>query len=344
MDKRYQVFVSSTYTDLVEERHSVMLTLMKMDCIPAGMEHFPAADEEQWNFIKRIIDYSDYYLLIIGGRYGSLDDDGLSFTEKEYDYAVSKNMKVVALIHGSPETLTFQNSEQDPSLREKLQAFRDKVKTKRLVDFWTHPNELPGKVALGIMNARTMYPAIGWVRADKVSNEEDLRSLLDLKKENEKLKAQLLEANKKSALSVNLNLVDFESDYQFNCDAEYSTTSYGGSRRERRIWEATMSWKDIFYSISPYLTQWYAEESVSSLIAKAAQVKEGKGGRSPKVISQDLKTIAIQLSAYNLVKVESLKIVNGGRGIFWILTDLGKQEMIKLRAVQNTGDLPEKTE
>lgn len=46
MDKRYQVFISSTYVDLQEERQSVLQTLMEMDCIPAGMELFPAADEE----------------------------------------------------------------------------------------------------------------------------------------------------------------------------------------------------------------------------------------------------------------------------------------------------------
>lgn len=85
MDKRYQVFVSSTYVDLQNERQSVIQTLMEMDCIPAGMELFPAADEEQWEFIKKVIDDCDYYLLIVGGRYGSLSDDGLSFTEKEFD-------------------------------------------------------------------------------------------------------------------------------------------------------------------------------------------------------------------------------------------------------------------
>ena len=63
MEKRYQVFVSSTYTDLKEERRHVTQALMEMDCIPAGMELFPAADEEQWEFIKRVIDDCDYYLL-----------------------------------------------------------------------------------------------------------------------------------------------------------------------------------------------------------------------------------------------------------------------------------------
>ena len=110
MDKRYQVFVSSTFTELQEERSNVMQSLMEMDCIPAGMELFPSIDEEQWEFIQKIICDSDYYLLIIGGRYGTVAEDGLSFTEKEFDYAVSKGLKVVVLVHESPGTLPFDKS------------------------------------------------------------------------------------------------------------------------------------------------------------------------------------------------------------------------------------------
>ncbi len=105
MEKRYQVFVSSTFADLQEERQQVIQALMEMDCIPAGMELFPATDEEQWEFIKRIIDDCDYYLLIIGGRYGSVSSDGVSYTEMEYEYAVSKGLKVIALLHDEPQQL-----------------------------------------------------------------------------------------------------------------------------------------------------------------------------------------------------------------------------------------------
>src|SRR5271154_5705514 len=105
MDKRYQVFVSSTYADLKEERRTIIQTLIEMDCIPAGMELFPAADEEQFEFIKSIINDCDYYLLIIGGRYGSTTPDGLSYTEKEYDYAIQRGIKVIALIHEKPEDI-----------------------------------------------------------------------------------------------------------------------------------------------------------------------------------------------------------------------------------------------
>jgi hypothetical protein len=45
-EKRYQVFVSSTYVDLQEERQAVIMALLQLNAVPAGMELFPAADED----------------------------------------------------------------------------------------------------------------------------------------------------------------------------------------------------------------------------------------------------------------------------------------------------------
>ena len=88
MLKKYQVFVSSTRDDLVDERKSVSQALLESNCIPAGMELFPASNRTSWEIIKNAIDDSDYYLLIIAGRYGTLfkDENGdyskCSYTEK----------------------------------------------------------------------------------------------------------------------------------------------------------------------------------------------------------------------------------------------------------------------
>src|SRR5258708_8146271 len=114
MDKRYQVFVSSTYADLKEERQKVIRTVMEMDCIPAGMELFPAADEEQFQFIKRVIDDCDYYLLIIGGRNGSIDETRISYTEKEYEYAVNIGLKIIPLILQNPHPIPPPKSKKHP--------------------------------------------------------------------------------------------------------------------------------------------------------------------------------------------------------------------------------------
>ncbi len=46
LDKRYQVFVSSTFSDLEEERQEVMQALLELDCMPAGMELFPMGHPE----------------------------------------------------------------------------------------------------------------------------------------------------------------------------------------------------------------------------------------------------------------------------------------------------------
>ena len=87
-ERRYEVFVSSTFFDLQEERAAVSKVLLEMDAFPAGMELFPATDADSWTLIQQVIDSADYYLLIVGGRYGSINDTTeLSYTEMEYDYA-----------------------------------------------------------------------------------------------------------------------------------------------------------------------------------------------------------------------------------------------------------------
>ena len=72
MEKKYQIFISSTYEDLIEERRKVQDTILSMYQFPIGMEMFSADDKEQWEIIQETIDSSDYYVLIIGHRYGSI--------------------------------------------------------------------------------------------------------------------------------------------------------------------------------------------------------------------------------------------------------------------------------
>ncbi len=98
MDKKLQVFVSSTYTDLIEERQAAVQAILDAGHIPAGMELFKAG-KSQMKTIQKWIDDSDVYMLILGGRYGSIEEESsLSYTELEYRYALSKNMPVFAIV------------------------------------------------------------------------------------------------------------------------------------------------------------------------------------------------------------------------------------------------------
>lgn len=72
LEKKYQFFISSTYEDLKEERNKAIQAILTMNQFPIGMEMFSAADDDQWKIIKEAIDSSDFYILIIGNRYGSI--------------------------------------------------------------------------------------------------------------------------------------------------------------------------------------------------------------------------------------------------------------------------------
>lgn len=331
MDKRYQVFFSSTYADLKEEREHVLQALMEMDCIPAGMELFPAADEEQWEFIKKVIDDCDYYLLVIGGRYGSITPEGISYTEMEFDYAVANGLKVVALIHGEPDDIPFGKSEADPDLRDKLFQFRDKVMDGRLVKFWKNAEELPGLVALSLTKTIKMYPAVGWVRADQVSNEELLSELNQLRKANAQLSSDYGQLLSQQPANIE-SIADFDS--KFKIHGSYKVSRGRGYELSKHTWESDITWREIFSLISPYLVEHPSDGCVKLKLEENLKEREGLNGYSHYINDQEFKTITIQLKAYGLVATRYSKTTKGDMALFWSLTEKGEQVMIENRVVR----------
>jgi hypothetical protein len=149
--QKHQVFVSSTYLDLKEERQQVLRCLLGCDCIPSGMEFFPSSDEELWSLIRGVVDECDYYILLVGGRYGSVTREGISYTEAEYDYAVSTGRPVLAFLHAAPGSLETGES---PEKQERLQAFRDKICRAHAPGYWSEASELPFLVQKAIENLK----------------------------------------------------------------------------------------------------------------------------------------------------------------------------------------------
>ena len=185
MEKRFQVFVSSTFRDLQDERQEVIQALLELDCIPAGMELFPAADEDQWTLIKRVIDDCDYYIVIIGGRYGSIGPDGKSFTQLEYEYAVSQGKPVIGFLHKEPGKISAEHTETEPENKAKLEGFRG-LAEKKMVRYWSNPIELGSNVSRSLIKLIKNSPAIGWVKADALPSEDLTQEVLNLKKQNDK--------------------------------------------------------------------------------------------------------------------------------------------------------------
>lgn len=178
MQKKYQVFISSTYVDLIEARAAATQCLLDNDCIPVGMEQFPASEMSQMEYIKKMLDNCDYYILILGGKYGSLDTDGIGFTEKEYDYAVAQKIPIMSFVYDMPEDLPNKFCETTDDLREKFKRFREKVCNGRLVKFHSDNGTLKANIVTSIHHCIKDFPAIGWVRGDSVSVLENFNAEL----------------------------------------------------------------------------------------------------------------------------------------------------------------------
>lgn len=322
MDKRYQVFVSSTYSDLKDERSKVIQTLMEQDCIPAGMELFPAADLDQFEFIKRVIDDCDYYVLIIGARYGSMDANGVSYTEKEYDYAVSKDIPIMAFLHKDIAAVPIGKADTEESLRKKLDAFRKKVETGRLVKYWSNADELDALVAKSLPKTIRMFPRTGWVRANLQTNAEALHEINLLRKENAQLKTF------KEKFIKEHNYIEDIADWD---ETFYVHFNYEDSRSKKKEQVVANPWEEWFRIIALEIDRdvslFGKSDDFYSILKMAIQNNYIKS--AIKVNPTDSEKIKYQLLGYDVINIKAHSF-----GTYCSLTEKGKKILIQLMSVK----------
>ncbi len=221
MKKKLQVFVSSTYEDLKNDRQAAVSAILKAGHIPAGMELFTSGDKSQMDTIRRWIDESDVYMLILGGRYGSVEPvTGVSYTELEYDYAIELEKPLFAVVIDE-DTLelrvkefgTKQMERENPKL---LTAFRSKVLS-NISSFFSDDKDIKLCVYESLSDFSSSRDLKGWVSADEVVNSQ---SLLDeitrLSEENERLSIKL--KNNKASLSASPTKVSTLDDFEQTID------------------------------------------------------------------------------------------------------------------------------
>lgn len=173
MNRRYQVFISSTFSDLQIERRAAYDAVLSLRHMPVGMEFFPAAPVQPWELIKSLIDDSDYYVLIIAARYGSINEEGLSFTEREYDYAVKAAKPILAFVHQAPSDLPRSKTDGTDAAWQKLELFRERVLANSTCSLWASAEDLRAKIMFSLVEVMRSQPARGWIRPEDVPQTEN---------------------------------------------------------------------------------------------------------------------------------------------------------------------------
>ncbi len=345
MDKRYQVFVSSTYEDLREERQEVIQALLELDCIPAGMELFPAADEDQWTLIRNVIDDCDYYIVIIAGRYGSCHPSGKSYTQMEYEYAVEQGKPVIAFLHQQPDQIISARTEQSKEGKICLEVFRELAK-KKTCKYWTSSKDLGGVVSRSIINQIKKKPGVGWVRADLIPSEASALEMLRLKREIEELKLELSKAASQPPEGAQA-LAQGEDEtwliFDIHLNAPGAFIAKGKPATGYYEVRVKLTWNQIFARVGPQLLRWASEGSIRTGLTSLFKQEvigllfsefESKEVDMSNLRVSDLRKAIIQLRALGLISMNDV-VSNAKKDseVYWSLTGYGDTALSRLVAI-----------
>lgn len=324
MDKLFHVFISSTYSDLREERSRVSEALSKAGQVPEGMEIFPASSQKQLDFIKRVIDRCDYYVLILGGRYGSTIPDGTSFTELEYEYALKKGLPTLAFLHSQPDKLDPSRVDEDGAKTSRLATFRERIQQNGLVDYWIAPDQLATKVVAAIAQEVSTNPGIGWIRGDRAASSDILNEINELRKSNDELRKIIAASTPPVSLP---NLAKFDDSFKIRYEYNTSRNStYMKSQLE-------LSWQEILKIVGPEFRALKNSYSVGEALKKYLTEVAGRSFNSIRFNAADKDTILNQLELLGFMKSGVYSLQGGGQGVFYTLTPKGASEVLRLNAV-----------
>ena len=323
MNVKYQVFVSSTYDDLRKEREQVIKAVLEMGHIPVGMEMFSAADEEQWKLIARQIEQADYYVVIVAHRYGSVVD-GLSYTEKEYDYAVLKGIPVLGFIIDESAPWPADRMEVDLTKKCALDQFKAKLRSKP-VGLWTTSEDLYGKFSIALIKLITTTPRTGWAPASQVISPEVMIELSRLSRENAQLrhvvdaktsKEEAVAAREKTLRTLARNTIKVKIWYQGMKDWD-----------ETEVLESTLH--RLFDYLGPELA---VEKSVEGSASFIALMFNRDDTRKPKHVPYNtLKGWFSDLMTLGLVEPSRKRHPVSDKAEYWALTEEGRETLQLLR-------------
>lgn len=192
--RKLQIFLSSTYEDLIDHRLAAMEAILAAGHIPAAMEQFSPGEETALERIKAWIDESDAFILIFGGRYGSIEPvSGKSYVQLEHEYAIEKKKPHFALVvsdaHHEERIKQFGTCVDEREHPAKYKEFKQ-ILTQKLCGFWNDKKDIKIAIFQKLPEWVQRTDLTGWVRGDEATNPDVMNELARLSQENRELRAR----------------------------------------------------------------------------------------------------------------------------------------------------------
>jgi len=346
-DKRYQVFISATYMDLREERGMLLQTLPSLGCLPSTFEAHTQSLSTMVN-IRRRIDECDYYLFIVGSRYGSLMPSGVSYTHMEYVYAATKQKPMFVLMHESPETRPTEFQEQSIEGKLKFNDFRKVLQRERdNIVYWRDVKDLSHALHNAIPALIRKYPTVGWSRVIKGASTGATSTVSNsaLEKECEALKRRVkeLEAEKEKWLSAGVNSPETLAKGEDLFDIQYKCKAYAGGNCQDVFGKTRLSWNELLVSFGSNLLQAQTEEFMAAKLNERLQKNALAEIQSEYPKTHAVVDVQITPATFNAIKMQFrvlgyIQRVSRENDLkqWWQMTAIGERMLASIMSVRRT--------
>lgn len=332
-DKRYQVFISSTYADLQEERAVLAQALPTLGCMPCGLDVSPVG-AAAWTTLKKLIDESDYYILVLGSRYGSLSPSGISYTHMEYVYASTKQKPILVLMHDSPDSRPAAFQEKTSEGRRQFSDFRQLL-AKGIVAGWSDSHSLEAALRRYMPQLIKTRPAVGWVRATGLGSPEQAREI-------ERLKHRVteLEQEREQLLVQSAGSLGTLAQGNDLFDVMYRCKAYAAGNCEDVAVRSRLAWNSLFASFAPHLSQPQHEEFIAARLAERLQEVALKDVQISRPKAHAVTDISLAPLCFNTIKLQFRtlglirRVPRDDSRTWWQLTAAGEQYLTTLLAVR----------
>lgn len=335
-NRKLQIFVSSTYKDLLEERQAAVEAILESGHIPAGMELFAAGDKSQLETIKKWIDSSDIYLLVLGVRYGSIEPEtGLSYIEVEYDYASRSGKPLFAVVIREDEIKNRLEKLNKDLLKinhaDKLSTFRALVLSKTS-EFFSDSKDVKIAIHKSINELIEEREFVGWIRGEYAKTEEELQKTIDMQEYISNLEKELSELKK----TIN---IDTSQLSQGNDIVELDF------RIKNFINNESITWDEIFIVIARQClkgrgnasVEHNIKEAIAEFVGKKIQLHNLSAILEDAQFQTNYQTIKIQFIALDYFTIDTKTYTEKNMiGDFWNLTPRGKKHLTNLTAIKKT--------
>ena len=295
LDKRYQVFISTSGDEMRPEKIILAQTLVGMGFFSWGLEQRSPVSTA---FARRQIDDCDYVILLLGSQYGDMSVSGIGYMHLEYIYAVARQKNIIVFMHDDPASRPIELQEQSPELRKKFEDFRTLLKNEIEALFcYKDLKSLETLVRSSMSQILEHYPVQGWVRP------QNTQTLLDqihqLKTEVEQLQFKLGE--KKADPFLNVPKIHIQDHFQF----EYQAQVYSQNQVQTMVLQKELSWRRMLMVFAPTFIEPAIEDHFSKCLSRylnatvltdlQQQIPDVHTVARAKINSHALQTIKIQM-------------------------------------------------